>query len=420
MEPPYILQLPPEILTHIASFVKVEPDLLELRLTCRSLAAAAFDLFANEFIANLRCFVLDPVRLHRVNSILSRPHLARKVREVTFTVDGCELPRWCLSGISMGPDHCKGMENFKREYVAHTEVDNYFRPTRDPITSILLRDILRSVKPFPKCIVTIDATYPLHLDEDLPRFCLTFLNNILEAMYVAEYNNIGNFYLSELVSFKRPSDRGVSLSLHSPGILSSLENVKSFGYKQVLPLQEVDDGGFDEENVVDQKAGLDIVMQHLMDLNEFHWHAPYDLWSTEFVPCPTPTLFDVGRFNSLRVLSLGGMICKYDKLRDTLHACKSTLTDLRFDELHLEHSHDVWKEVFYVLRGMPVLKNIRVDGRLMKGKPLDQHVAQFLLPGDEKLKRYRFLPEQTDLDASSFLDWNLEHGLTYFERDGGF
>ena len=76
-----LLDLPAEMLQSVCSFVDAS-DLPTLRLTCKTLEAAAFDLFATEYLSNLTCYFMQSVRLTRLENILRTPHLVRKVKDV--------------------------------------------------------------------------------------------------------------------------------------------------------------------------------------------------------------------------------------------------------------------------------------------------------------------------------------------------
>ncbi|KAK5119706.1 hypothetical protein LTR85_007282 [Meristemomyces frigidus] len=81
----YVLALPMEMLQHIASCV-TDSELLTLRLTCKELEAAAFDHFAEVYLSETACFVMDPDRVRRLLSIVSSTHFAPKVRKVRLTM----------------------------------------------------------------------------------------------------------------------------------------------------------------------------------------------------------------------------------------------------------------------------------------------------------------------------------------------
>lgn len=81
-----IFTVPVEVLQSIAEYV----DLSTLRLTCKAIEEAVFDVFAKHHLHNIECFVLDPRRLQRLRSILSNERLARKVRKIILSLDPFE------------------------------------------------------------------------------------------------------------------------------------------------------------------------------------------------------------------------------------------------------------------------------------------------------------------------------------------
>ena len=84
-----MLAMPTEMLQRVASFVD-RTQLLTLRLTCKELAAAAFDAFADEYISKLACLVTDPARVRRLMHITECQHLALKIETVKLTSDPWE------------------------------------------------------------------------------------------------------------------------------------------------------------------------------------------------------------------------------------------------------------------------------------------------------------------------------------------
>jgi len=86
-----ILALPVELLQHISRFTTPEA-LLQLRLACTELSAAAFDAFAAEYLQTVSACVASPPRLQRLRDMVFNRRLARKVRNVVLCVDvweGC-------------------------------------------------------------------------------------------------------------------------------------------------------------------------------------------------------------------------------------------------------------------------------------------------------------------------------------------
>lgn len=84
---PHILKLPTELLQLIADY---NVDTTILRRVCKAFDAAFFDAFAEEYLSDIQCFLLDIERLERLNSIMSRRHLARSVKKVTLSMDPLE------------------------------------------------------------------------------------------------------------------------------------------------------------------------------------------------------------------------------------------------------------------------------------------------------------------------------------------
>ena len=85
----YLLALPMEMLQRISSFA-TSAALLEIRLTCKTISAAAFDEFAKEYLNELHCYVMDTTRMKRLQNITAIQRFPRKVRILTFTTNPLE------------------------------------------------------------------------------------------------------------------------------------------------------------------------------------------------------------------------------------------------------------------------------------------------------------------------------------------
>lgn len=82
----YLLSLPMELLQRITSSVDQQEVVPYLRLTCKALEAATFDLFVATFVKEVHCCVIDRSRLVRLSKLLrNSSRLSRMVRNVTFT-----------------------------------------------------------------------------------------------------------------------------------------------------------------------------------------------------------------------------------------------------------------------------------------------------------------------------------------------
>lgn len=84
-----LLDLSTETLQQITGFLDSE-SLPGLRLTSRTLCFAADDAFVSCFFGHAYCFVLHPDHIERLRGIMSTPYLARRVRQITLTVNTFE------------------------------------------------------------------------------------------------------------------------------------------------------------------------------------------------------------------------------------------------------------------------------------------------------------------------------------------
>ncbi len=67
IDAPGLMALPVELLQHICAYITPE-RLPVARLSCRSMCNASFDAFADEYLDDLHCYVLDPARLNRIDA----------------------------------------------------------------------------------------------------------------------------------------------------------------------------------------------------------------------------------------------------------------------------------------------------------------------------------------------------------------
>ncbi|EME42832.1 hypothetical protein DOTSEDRAFT_24848 [Dothistroma septosporum NZE10] len=79
-----ILTLPDEMLQLIGDSASLDSTVL--RLVCKHFDAMFLDLFANEYLRDLHCHLLDPHRLKRLEKITSQAHLLRRIKGVTLTL----------------------------------------------------------------------------------------------------------------------------------------------------------------------------------------------------------------------------------------------------------------------------------------------------------------------------------------------
>lgn len=64
----YMLELPAGLLQQIAEKCS-DGTLVSLRLTCKQIEAATLEIWAEEYVSRLDCFMLNPARLLRVKVI---------------------------------------------------------------------------------------------------------------------------------------------------------------------------------------------------------------------------------------------------------------------------------------------------------------------------------------------------------------
>ena len=156
----HFVDLPMELLTMIARVTDVHTDILSLRLTCQTLAAAAADAFAEEYIEDLSCFMLDTARLSRVKNITSTPHLVNKIRNLEFTCRVFE--QRLIHKMPIVPRKDETMADAQWEYIytiADLEKANHIAVLTEQNSANLklMEDILEDLKGLQKCSIEIDS-----------------------------------------------------------------------------------------------------------------------------------------------------------------------------------------------------------------------------------------------------------------------
>ncbi|EME44368.1 hypothetical protein DOTSEDRAFT_34825 [Dothistroma septosporum NZE10] len=77
----HLLDLPAEVLVLVSSSIE-EPQLLDVRLSCKTLDHAAFDHWADKVVENTTCRLGRPNALSKIDNILATPHLARLLQKL--------------------------------------------------------------------------------------------------------------------------------------------------------------------------------------------------------------------------------------------------------------------------------------------------------------------------------------------------
>ncbi|KAK4891520.1 hypothetical protein LTR27_009850 [Elasticomyces elasticus] len=93
----YILELPTEMLVHIANALEIDHDLLAFRLTCKSLEKASHDTFAT------KTHLFTRYGLQTLVNIAKHPSLGRKVQKIEIVVKELYKPSFGSCFYDVGP-----------------------------------------------------------------------------------------------------------------------------------------------------------------------------------------------------------------------------------------------------------------------------------------------------------------------------
>ncbi|USW55905.1 hypothetical protein Slin15195_G092240 [Septoria linicola] len=84
--------VPTELLQRIAGLTETN-DILNLRRTCKLIEKKTFDVFADTWLSDRECFVLNMVSLRNLEALVSQPSLSSRMRTLTLTLNP-HSPDW--------------------------------------------------------------------------------------------------------------------------------------------------------------------------------------------------------------------------------------------------------------------------------------------------------------------------------------
>lgn len=185
---PAILTLPPELTIRVLSFLDTEM-LPTIRLTCRALEDASFDLFVEAHFAHIYCWIFKPQAFRRLKDIVQNsPTLRARIRRVTLTDNAIEdQPFSALHVVRASNERDDEWGRFFMNYNLHDGNDL-------GTSHVLMHHVLRDLKDLPQDIsVEVDLTHHLHAGychEVLKRtlqsalFCLTMSNTAINTLAI--------------------------------------------------------------------------------------------------------------------------------------------------------------------------------------------------------------------------------------------
>lgn len=327
-----MLELPTELLQHIASLVGAY-TLPNVRLVCRTLAAASFDSFASEFLTNIVCFFPDPARVRRLQNILSSRALAQGVKNIDFTLDPLECREQYLNHIySFSESNSRSFKTWfpyppdfqeLTEVLAHLKADGCdFSISVDADKSILDR---------------IHITRHLHM----------LLAAILEAGYPVHT-------LSILASHVNPH----FLSQRTTDDLNIARGLRRFSYH--IPVSATVCGIARMEQSVQDTCSLLRTTIHLESLEiGFLYQTKSD--SSSLVHAGN-RLFDACNSTSLRELKLSTIrLDDFDSLFDILRRNRGTLEVVSLVDVVVVSGRNLWTDFLKILCSIQKLQALVLD-----------------------------------------------------------
>ena len=339
-----ILGLPTELLQHICSLVDVY-TLPNVRLTCRTLATAAFDSFASEFLTELVCFFPDPARVARLLNILSDRALVKKVQRVKFTVDALECREQYLTHVNSSSENAAGSYKrafpYGRMYQAEP-LKHFFSQQWDVIN---LTNNLRRLDAT-KSNFTIAVCTQLYLREnfDLTDHIHILLTAILEAKFsvhnlslVADGNLRSEFLSSSKAEYCSIAMGLRQLSYHIPSYVS--------GSGQVYPERAV--------------QGVCSLLASTLHLESLTFKFIHDLRPESPLVSTGTKFLNACRATSLRELDISLLLLPdFERLFEILRRCHDTLETIALVELMDASEQNLWPTLFEILRSIPKLRSL--------------------------------------------------------------
>lgn len=153
-----------------------------------------------------------------------------------------------------------------------------------------------------------------------------------------------------------------------------------------------------------------VILDNLPNLETLHWDQGGKCGPVPFALMYSPP-------SSLREVCLANKEIDSDGLEQLLMMqCNAPWTSLEFYHITLIRGEkDPWTEVFRQLREMPNLESLSTrNGAKRRERGHARLYLQFLIPEDMSFERWSYCET---LASQPFLDWNLQHGLTYCDDD---
>ena len=351
-----------EILQLIARLV----DTTLLRLVSKAVSFAVFDVFSQEYLGELRCYVMDPARLKRLKCITSADHLVRGIEKVTLCLDPFELKRYDEIALapnnftmSGGPVSRKlGLfmaQEIARQWYIYNEHNLHCHKKLD---QALLVSILWDLKEAQCPNITLDLLQCTERVKDgvnmkcnsMPVKNNTITHTILNAAFCSgcslsglklgsdDFTNPKLFSITNVRSWETLGEnlQTFYLAPHGSDLSRRRRPVK---HRRSL-------------NVEDWITMTAALLDKAKDLQTLHLAAiwgkpPRRNWPNSLQL--TSAIFATNRFSRLRVLSIFRLQCHLPEFMSLLQCCKDSLRSLDLIQVNFTISGLSWLRMFELL-----------------------------------------------------------------------
>lgn len=329
-----LLDLPPELVARIASFVNDEV-LITLRLACKTLEAITFERFATEHCETVYCWIVENTDFRRLRDILQHsPRLSSRIRRITFTAD-------VLKGRPLSTLYCMCDDD---EHVGRSRIWSkrslYFsRKCHANLKTITVSRIIRDLQRLPQHIsVVVDLA--IHgntggsfrglrnccAPEHTMLFSLATLRMGVHSLKVDEHAFDDS---DDLLAYDRAE------------IVACMSTLRAFEFVGNIPH--------------DQMSIYEEILRGAPQLRNLTLNTSIDMESEIYLTRIDSELFLANNISALTNLRITRAMMVAENLIQALQHCRTTLSHLTMRHVALLVSDEGWLRVAQILLAMPKL-----------------------------------------------------------------
>lgn len=340
--PSLLLTLPMELLQRIIIMLGDE-TLPTFRLTCKTIEATTFDLFAQIFFEERYCCIFYKPRWTLLEDVISS-RMGDRVRRVVFTTD--VLAPFGLEHLQIAPTKPSG----KISHIAYSqcEVRRALIETVGPRTQIPAWPSRRVIE---RCLifmrnltpnVLVEAHFGSPLSFGMEEECDLVTVNVLAAVFDIRM-------------------KLTALEISSDNIIAVNEAMKALGHDLTSRLRSLQSFSFMEPYAADMDARRVVYgfLESMTELRDLRFQFSHTDYAVETLPGPTNSeLLSIARVTKLTSLDLSMLTLRGAELVAVLSCCNSTLLKVTMSFVCISGRDSVWADVFDELVSMPRLSKV--------------------------------------------------------------